>query len=80
MVKFKIHWAEIVALIFFLLAVYFILTTIFGNSATPIEVTAVLFGSVGALFVKVYSSLYQLNREVGEIKVGIKRAMSSFPC
>lgn len=40
MVKIKFHWADIAALIFFLLAIYFILTTIFGNSATPIEVTA----------------------------------------
>lgn len=74
MVKYKLHWAEIVALILFLFAVYLILTTIFGDSATPIEVTAILFGSLGTLFVKVYSSLYKLNREVGEMNLMMKHS------
>lgn len=67
MVKIKAHWLEITALVFFLLAVYLILTTIFGNSATPIEVTITLIGGLSVL-------IYRMNREIGEIKTNMKHS------
>ncbi len=65
MVKIKVRWPDIIALIFFLLAIYLILTIIFGHSATPIEVTVTLFGGLAFL-------VYRINREVGEVKISIK--------
>ena len=64
----KIIWLDVLGIVFLLFAVYLILTIIFGNSSTPIEVTLMLFLGLGSLF---GSQLYRLNREVGEIKVGI---------
>ncbi len=66
-----ITWLDILGIALLLFAVYLILTTIFGNSATPIEVTLSLFLGLGSLF---GSQLYKMNRELGEIKVGLKHS------
>ncbi|MBU0460380.1 MAG: hypothetical protein KKH52_03690 [Nanoarchaeota archaeon] len=65
----KIIWLDVLGIVFLIFAVYLILTTIFGNSATPIEVTLMLFLGIGSLF---GSQIYKLNREVGEIKINMK--------
>lgn len=67
----KIIWLDVLGIIFLLFAVYLILTTIFGNSATPIEVTVIIFLGLGSLF---GSQLYKLNREMGEMKVSVKHS------
>ncbi len=55
-------WIDAVIIIFFLLAVYFMLTRIFGHSATDLSITA-------AFFISLAGFLYNLNREFGEFKV-----------
>lgn len=67
----KVIWLDVLGIVFLLFAIYLILTTIFGNSATPIEVTLMLFLGLGSLF---GSQLYKLNRELGEIKVSMKQS------
>jgi len=58
----KINWMDIITIILFILAVYFILTRIFGHSATEITISVTLFTLIGGL-------LYKLNREFGEFRV-----------
>ncbi len=67
----KFIWLDVLGVVFLLFAIYLILTTIFGNSATPIEVTLMLFIGLGSLF---GSQLYKLNRETGEIRVSMKQS------
>ena len=58
----KFGWMDVLMIILFLLAVYFILTRIFGSSAT--ELTIMI-----SLFIILAVALYNLNREIGEIKI-----------
>jgi len=58
----KFSWIDIVLIILFLLAVYFISTRIFGHSASDLTISMTLFSLLGGL-------LYKLNREFGEFKV-----------
>lgn len=58
----RFTWIDALTIILFLLAVYFILTRIFGHSATDLVISITLFGTLGGL-------LYNLNREIGEFKV-----------
>ena len=58
--KFKI--LDLVIVLLFLLFVYFVLTRIFGHSATDFTIMITLFTILGGL-------LYNLNREFGEFKV-----------
>lgn len=64
----KISWIDIVIIILFILAVYFILTRIFGHSASDLTISITLFSLLGGL-------LYKLNREFGEFKI---KAINSF--
>ena len=64
----KFRFLDLVIIVLFLLAVYFILTRIFGHSATDFTIMVTLFTILGGL-------LYNLNRELGEFKV---RTINSF--
>ena len=70
----KIIWLDVLGIAALIFAVYLILTTIFGNSATPTEVTLMLFLGLGSLF---GSQIYKLNREVGEIKINMKHSFNN---
>ncbi|MBI2671326.1 hypothetical protein HYX16_00150 [Candidatus Woesearchaeota archaeon] len=67
----KFDFLDFVILILFLLAFYFILTRIFGHSATDISIGFALFSILGSM-------LYQLNREVGELKANTKFSFKMF--
>ncbi len=58
----KINFVDLMIVGLFLLTVYFILTRIFGHSASDLTISVSLFTFLGSL-------LYKLNREVGEFKV-----------
>ena len=64
----KISWIDVMIIILFILSVYFILTRIFGHSATDVTISVTLFTLIGGL-------LYKLNREFGEFKI---RTVNSF--
>jgi len=66
--KEKISWIDILIIILFILAVYFILTRIFGHSASDLTISITLFTFLVGL-------LYKLNREFGEFRV---RTINSF--
>ena len=65
----KLNWIDILIILLFLLAVYFILTRIFGHSASDLTITI-------SLFTVLAMALYKLNREVGEIKIGMRNGFS----
>ena len=64
----KIRWIDIIIIILFILAVYFILTRIFGHSASDLAISITLFTLLAA-------GMYKLNREIGEFKI---RTINSF--
>ena len=53
----------------FILAVYFILTRIFGHSATDITISASLFTILSGIIYQIGNMVYKLNREFGEFKI-----------
>ena len=63
----KINWIDLLIVGLFLLTVYFILTRIFGHSASDLTISVSLFTFLGSL-------LYKLNREVGELKINTVNA------
>jgi hypothetical protein len=58
----KIKLIDILIILFFLLAIYFIITKIFGNSASELTIMITLFLAFGSL-------LYKLNGEFWEFKI-----------
>lgn len=65
----KFGLIDAMIIILFLLAVYFILTRIFGHSATELTISVTLFGILAGLIYKNMDKTSNLNREVGEIKI-----------
>ena len=63
----KLELIDIVLIILFIIAVYFILTRVFGHSATDLTISVTLFTFLGGL-------LYKLNRELGEFKIKTKNS------
>lgn len=61
MVK-KINWIDIVLVILFILAIYFILTRIFGHSVSDLAISVTLFSFLAG-------ALYKLNGEFGEFRI-----------
>lgn len=53
---------NVLIIVLFIVAIYFILTRIFGHSATDLTIGITLFTFLGVL-------LYRLNREFGEFKI-----------
>lgn len=60
--KSKISLIDAMIIILFLMEVYFILTRIFGHSATDLTIAITLFTLLGGM-------MYRLKREVGELKI-----------
>lgn len=52
----RISWIDIAIIILFVLSVYFILTRVFGHSASDLTISITLFTLLGGL-------VYKLNRE-----------------
>ena len=65
----KVSIVDILLIILFLLAVYFILTRLFGHSASDLAISVTLFTLVGGM-------LYKLNREFGEFKIRVINTFS----
>ena len=64
----KISLIDVLIILLFLLALYFILTRILGHSATDLAITVTLFSLLA-------TALYKLNREIGEFKI---RSINTF--
>ncbi len=63
---------NILLIILLILGMYLFFTRIFGNSPTDFQLILWLLGFFVTAMLKIYSLIYGLNREVGELKTGIK--------
>ena len=68
--KGKINWLEVLLWIMMIVIFIMILSRIFGNSATDIQV----YLGFASILVVIMGYISRLNREVGEVKVGIKHS------
>jgi len=68
----------ILAIIFFLVSIYFIFLKIFGNSPTDLQVILTIATLLVSLLIFTIGSLYKLNREVGEFKINTKNSFDRF--
>lgn len=68
-----INWVLNILLVVFLAGtVYVFLLRIFGNSPTDFEVISWAVGLFSIAVFKLFTFTYKLNREVGEIKIGVR--------
>ncbi len=65
----KFKWIDILIIALFLLVVYFILTRIFGHSASDLTIMISLFAFLGSLIFKLTFFVFNFNREFGEFKI-----------
>lgn len=63
----KIRWIDVLLFMLLVIALYLILTRVFGRSATDLQITVSLFTFLCGL-------LYKLNREFGEFKIKVFNA------
>ncbi len=68
--RYEVTWYQALAVALTALFFYMVLTRIFGHSATDFALTTTLFGMLGTW-------LYNLNREVGELKTELKNFKES---
>jgi len=70
-----INWIlNSIIVIFLILVIYMFLARIFGNSPTDFQIISGVVGLFGAFIIKLYSNFSHLNREIGEIKIGMKHS------
>jgi len=70
-----VNWIlNIIIVIFLILVVYMFLARIFGNSPTDFQIISGVVGLFGAFIIKLFNNFSNLNREVGEIKIGMKNS------
>ena len=68
-----IDWVlNILLIIFFIGSIFMILWRIFGNSPTDFQVISWVVGLFSVAVFKLFTFTYNMNREVGELKVGVK--------
>ena len=63
---------NILLVIFFIGTVYMILWRIFGDSPTDFQVISWVVGLFSIAVFKLFTLSYNMNREVGEIKIGVR--------
>ncbi len=68
-----IDWVlNILILVFLIGTIYMILWKIFGDSPTDFQVISWVVGLFGAAVFKLFTFTYSINREVGELKIGVR--------
>ncbi len=68
-----IDWIlNILIVVFFIGTVYMILWRVFGDSPTEFQVVSWIIGLLSMAVFRLFTLIYGVNREVGEIKVGVK--------
>lgn len=68
-----VNWIlNILIVIFLIIVIYMFLARIFGSSPTDLELISAIFGLFGTAVLKLFNLDYALNREVGELKIGVK--------
>ena len=70
-----INWIlNILLIILLIIGAYMLLTRVLGRSPTDFQLILWIVGFFGTAMLKVFSLIYALNREVGEIKTNIKNS------
>ena len=65
-----LNWIlNILLIILLVVGVYLFLDKIFGSSPTDFHLILWLFGFFGTMVLKIFSMIYGLNKEIGEIKI-----------
>ena len=74
----KVDWKDIILWILFIIIVIFVFWYIFGDSPT-FEQTILVFmiGVIFTITIKITQFTSSLNREVGEIKIGMKHSFNN---
>lgn len=68
-----VDWViNILLVMSFIIMMYFILWRIFGDSPTDFSVTSSVLGFIGMAFLKIFTFIFVINREVGELKIGVR--------
>ncbi len=65
----KINLIDILIVILFILSVYFILTRIFGHSASDLTISVTLFIFLGSLIFKLMYIIFDIDKELSEFRV-----------
>jgi len=65
---------NILLIILIIVGIYLFLSRIFGYSPSDFQLILWLFGFFGTAMVKMFSLVYNINREVGELKIGVKNS------
>lgn len=68
---------NILIVVFLIIVIYMFLARIFGNSPTDFQLISGSFGLVGMIVVKLFTLIYGINREVGEIKTELRVGVRS---
>ena len=63
---------NILIVIFLIGTIYMILWRILGDSPTDFQIISWAVGLFGAAVFKLFTFTYNMNREVGELKIGVK--------
>lgn len=73
-----IDWVLNILIVVFLIGtVYMILWRIFGNSPTDFQVISWTVGLFSVAVFKLFTFTYNMNREVGELKIGVRSGFGS---
>jgi hypothetical protein len=73
-----INWIlNILIIVFLIITIYMFLWKIFGDSPTDFQVVSWVIGLFSAAVLKLFAMIYYMNREVGELKIGIKNGFNN---
>jgi len=67
---------NIILIILIIVGIYLFLNRIFGHSPTDLQLILWLFGFFGTAMVKMFSLVYNINREIGELKTNTKESFN----
>lgn len=74
-----LNWIlNIILIILAIIGVYLFLARIFGSSPTDFHLLLWISGFFGTAILKIFSMIYGLNRETGELKIGVKSSFKKF--
>ncbi len=72
-----INWIlNILIIIFAIIVVYVLIDRIFGNSPTDFELMTYILGLYGMTILKLFTLIYGVNREIGELKINVRNGFN----
>lgn len=70
-----INWIlNILIVIFLIIVIYMIFARVFGSSPTDFQVISSVLGLYGMAILKLFTLVYSINREIGELKIGVRES------